>query len=141
MIVYFDTSAVVKLLVEEDGADLARRAWAAADVVAFSLLVEPEARSALAAAARQNRIDAGQAQTAKSELSWRLMRGARIEVTASICARAGDLADQHALRGYDAVHLASAMAAGPELMLASWDRDLRSAAETEGMGLIPAALV
>jgi len=122
-------------------ARISRRAWAAADVAAFSLLVEPEARSALAAAARQNRIEAGQAQTAKSEWSWRLMRGARIEVTTAICARAGDLAEQHALRGYDAVHLASAMAAGPELMLASWDGDLRSAAETEGIELIPATLV
>lgn len=140
MIVYFDTSAVVKLLVEEDGADLARRVWAAADVVAFSLLVEPETRAALAAAARQRRIDARQAHTAKSELSWRLVRGARIEVTGVICAHAGDLAERHALRGYDAVHLASAMAAAPDLMLASWDRDLRSAAETEGLGLIPATL-
>lgn len=139
MIVYFDTSAVVKLLVDEDDAELARRAWVAADEVVFSRLAEPETRAALAAASRRRRIDAGELRTAKSELVWRLVRGVRIDVSSGICAHAGDLAERHALRGYDAVHLASALAAGPELLLASWDHDLRSAAQTEGIGLIPGA--
>lgn len=41
---------------------------------------------------------------------------------------AGELAERHALRGYDAVHLASAIAIDdPDLVMATWDRDLAAA--------------
>lgn len=52
---------------------------------------------------------------------------------------AGDLAEQHALRGYDAVHLASALAlADEELILVSSDRELLDAASTSGIATLPA---
>lgn len=138
MTVYFDTSAIVKLLVAEPGSEIARRVWAIADTVAFSRLAEPEARAALAWARRLRRITPAQHRLSKTELSRRFESGAWIEVSAAICSRAGELAEEHALRGYDAVHLASAIAAGPEIMIATWDRDLRTAARRMRMGLIPA---
>ncbi len=51
---------------------------------------------------------------------------------------AGELADKHALRGYDAVHLASALAAGPGTTFISWDRELRRAASQAGCATAPA---
>jgi len=52
---------------------------------------------------------------------------------------AGDLAERHALRGYDAVHLASALAIGdPGLVIATWDRDLASAALAQTHTVVPA---
>ncbi len=51
---------------------------------------------------------------------------------------AGELAEQHALRGYDAVHLATAMATdAPDLALVTWDHDLGSAALELGITIIP----
>lgn len=51
---------------------------------------------------------------------------------------AGELAEQHALRGYDAVHLATAMATdAPDLALVTWDHDLASAALALGITIIP----
>lgn len=52
---------------------------------------------------------------------------------------AGALAEQHALRGYDAVHLASAIAiADPDLVMATWDRDLAAAATAQHHPVVPA---
>jgi hypothetical protein len=55
--------------------------------------------------------------------------------------RAGQLARTHALRGADAVHLASALAIGdPGLVLAAWDRRLHAGAQAMGLFTAPAQL-
>jgi predicted nucleic acid-binding protein len=52
-----------------------------------------------------------------------------IGLDATLARTAGELAERHALRGYDAVHLASALAIDdPSLVMATWDRDLATAA-------------
>ena len=54
---------------------------------------------------------------------------------------AGHLARTHALRGADAVHLASALAVGdPDLIVAVWDRRLHAGAQAAGCRLAPAKL-
>lgn len=58
-----------------------------------------------------------------------------VDVTTSRVENAGELAEQGALRGYDAVHLATALVSGSEAMLAA-DADLLAAAEAEGLLLI-----
>jgi uncharacterized protein len=46
---------------------------------------------------------------------------------------AGDLAVQHALRGYDAVHLACALQLhGGDILVATWDKALNAAARATG---------
>jgi predicted nucleic acid-binding protein len=53
--------------------------------------------------------------------------------------RARELADERALRGYDAVHLASARALGPgETILVTWDRDRSNTAVGAGLAVAPA---
>jgi predicted nucleic acid-binding protein len=62
-----------------------------------------------------------------------------VGVDAALAQRSGDIADGRALRGYDAVHLASALALGPgETILVTWDRDLSNAAEGAGLAVAPA---
>jgi hypothetical protein len=64
-----------------------------------------------------------------------------VELTAAVERRAGQLARTHALRGADAVHLASALAlADPDLVIAVWDRRLHVGAATAGLYLAPAEL-
>jgi uncharacterized protein len=54
---------------------------------------------------------------------------------------AGQLARSHALRGADAVHLASALAIDdPDLIIAVWDRRLHTGAVTAGLHIAPADL-
>ncbi len=138
-IVYFDSSAFVKLLVEEDGSDIAATLWDGCDAAVSSRLAYPEVRAALAAAGRDHRLDAEGQQQAEAgwEEYWAATRP--VELTAAITTHAGQLAGEHALRGADAVHLASALALGAgEALFAVWDQRLRSGAEMAGVQLAPA---
>lgn len=60
-----------------------------------------------------------------------------IEVTPTLAQAAGDLAEQHGLRGYDAVHLASALVV-PADVLVSADGDLLTVAASVGLHVIDA---
>lgn len=138
-IVYFDSSAFVKLLVEEDGSDIAAALWDGCDAAVSSRLSYCEVRAALAPAGRDHRLelDAQQAEVAWEEY-WAAVRP--VEFTEAVAIHAGQLAGQHALRGADAVHLASALAvSADELLFAAWDQRLRSGVERAGIARAPAA--
>lgn len=140
-LVYFDSSALVKLVVEESGSELAVELWRTCDAAVSSRLAYPEVRAALAAARRGRRIDAPELDDA--ERGWdTLWAGTRpVELTSSVERHAGHLARDHALFGADAVHLASALALrSPDLVVAAWDRRLRSGVAAVGLQLAPAAL-
>lgn len=56
----------------------------------------------------------------------------------SVTQHAGELAHQHALRGADAVHLASLLAVATQSMIfAVWDERLRAGALTAGVRVAP----
>jgi predicted nucleic acid-binding protein len=62
-----------------------------------------------------------------------------VGVDEALARRAGELADERAVRGYDAVHLVSAVALGSgETILVTWDRDLSNAAVGAGLAVAPA---
>ena len=61
-----------------------------------------------------------------------------IGVDWSLAHLAGQLAEQHGLRGYDAVHLATALATNAtDLVLVTWDRNLAHAAAQAGIAVTP----
>jgi len=61
-----------------------------------------------------------------------------VEVTQSIAGLAGELAETRALRGFDALHLASALTiADDELVVATRDDDLARAALAEHLAVSP----
>ncbi len=138
---YFDASAFVKLLVEEPGSELASAVWDGCDAALSSRLSYPEVRAALAAARRNDDLDArgfGQAE-ANWERFWRATRP--VELTAAVERQAGELVREHSLRGADGVHLASALAIGdPALIVVLWDRRLHAGATAAGLGVAPARL-
>lgn len=137
-IVYFDSSAFVKLLVEEDGSALAAALWDGCDAALSSRLAYPEVRAALAAAGRDGRLSPrGQRHAERAwEEYWAATRA--VELTAAVSEHAGRLARVHALRGADAVHLASAMALTTDTVLAVWDRRLHTGTEAAGLRVAPA---
>jgi uncharacterized protein len=135
---YFDSSALVKLVVEEDGSHDVAMLWDGADAVVTSRVAHPEVRAALAAAHRDHRLADTDHTAAKQ--SWRAFHSAlrMVEVTGSLEDRAGHLAETHALSGFDAIHLASALTlADAPVILATWDRRLLDAARTIGLATLP----
>jgi len=136
MIAYFDTSALIPLLVEEPTSASVARLWDDATRVASVRLLYPEARAALAQARRVGRLTSRQLSTAVTGLESLDRQLDHIEVTAHLAARAGELAESAALRGYDAVHLAAAESvADTELVVVAGDLALRSAAHTLGLAI------
>lgn len=133
---YFETSAIMKLVVVEEGSDEAGALWDASDLVITSRLSYPEARAALAAARRARRLSEKELVNAKRALEGRFREIDLIEVTQHVARSAGDLAEQYGLGGYEAVHLASALAFDAEgVVLATWDRELAQAGRDAGFDL------
>lgn len=132
MITYVDTSSLLKLLIDEDGSERVELIWDTSDVLAGSALIVVEARSALAAAERGARLTRSQHREAKEELAALVDELWIVEVTEQLTADAADLAEQDALRGYDAVHLASALMIGAELVTSA-DGALCDAAARRGL--------
>lgn len=107
MTLYLDTSSLVKLYVAEAGSDAVRRLVDDADVVATAAIAYPEARAALARRRREGDLPARAFSAAKRALDDDWPRYLTVDVTAPLCREAGSLAERHALRGYDSVHLAA----------------------------------
>jgi uncharacterized protein len=140
-LIYFDSSAFVKLLAEEAGSDLAADLWDGCDAALSSRLAYPEVRAALAASARNH--DITETELDSVERDWDSYWAATwpVELTAAVERHAGQLAREHALRGADAVHLASVLAIGdPDVIVACWDQRLHSAATAAGCLVAPARL-
>lgn len=127
---------MVKLVVAEKGSELAAELWGSAHPAASSILAYPEGRAALAAARRLDRLGKEEHRAALmvfEELSADLVT---IGVDRKIATRAGGHAEDLGLRGYDAVHLATALELGDEeIVLVTWDRELARAAERVGLGV------
>jgi len=112
--------------------------WATSHRAASSILSYPEGRAALAAARRGERLGADGHSRAREELESLQSELLLVGVDGPLARHAGQLADEFALRGYDAVHLASALALGSATTLISWDRDLKRAAMQSGCAVAPA---
>ncbi len=101
----------------------------------------PRGQSRSAAAHRNNDLDCGgfEQATANWERFW---QGSRpVELTPAVERHAGELVNEHSLRGADAVHLASTLAIGdPALIFAVWDRRLQAEASAAGLGVAPRML-
>jgi predicted nucleic acid-binding protein len=60
-----------------------------------------------------------------------------VGVPDALTQRAGGHAEDLGLRGYDAVHLATAMEIGDEdVVMVTWDADLREAARQMGLAVV-----
>ena len=129
MITYIDTSVLLKLLVDDEvGADAAERLWLDSDFVMCAEIGYAEARAALAMARRMGRLDARGLSTAKDELNTLWAQVDVVPVTTELVLAAGDLAEEEGLCGYDAIHLAAALA-GQADVVATADGQLLAAAQ------------
>jgi predicted nucleic acid-binding protein len=128
VIAYLDTSAFIPLVLAEPTSAECRRLWDDADSVVTSRLLYVESAAALAQARRLDRITDdhhGRAIEAAERL-WTQVDV--IELDGELASQAAALAASHSLRGYDAVHCASALAVqDADLVAAAGDRRLLGA--------------
>lgn len=138
MIAYFDTSAIVPLLILEDGSHAAAQLWDEAVRVVSVSLTLAEGRAALAQAARLGRLSEADLDGAKRQFRVLAEEIDFVETTRPILTTAGDVAEQYQLRAYDAVHLAAALrVADDDLVVVAGDRDLLRAARSAALAVAP----
>ncbi len=135
MITYFDTSILMKLLIDDEAFRAeSGRLWVESDFAVCAEIGYAEARAGLASVRRAKRLTAAGLRTAKAELELLWEQVSVVVVDTELVRAAGDLAEQDALRGYDAVHLAAAIAS-QVTVVASADRQLLEAASGRGFAV------
>lgn len=135
MILYLDTSSLVKAYLDEPCSDDVEAWIDAAEAVATSRVTYPEIASALARRRANGALSSRDVRLSLDDLedSWE-----RYLIVDLAERRAARLAVTHVLRGIDAIHLAAAVtlrdAVGTDgLAFSSFDRRLAQAAAGEGL--------
>lgn len=141
MILYLDTSALVKLYIREAGTDDVISWISAAEFTGTSLLALTEAGAAFSRAVRVGSITEQTGELAVRLLRDQWPRYLKTPINEKVVTRAADLAWTLGLRGYDAIHLASAETwqegSGLPVTLVTYDRQLSAAGMHIGMDVRP----
>ena len=137
MILYLDTSALVKLYVRERGTAAVRRQADDAEAVATSMVAYAEARAAFARLLRERPASRKRHRQRVAQFDRDWDRYAVVELTPAVAHNSGEIAERHGLRGFDAIHLASALwlksAYSGDLAFMAFDRRLVPAAAAAGL--------
>ncbi len=134
MILYLDTSSLVKLYIDEEFSAQLRQVVDDAEVIATSRVAYAEAMAAFARRMREKDLNRETFDQVKNALAEDWPRYAVIEVDEIA---AGRLAAKHGLRGFDAIHLSAALSMlyrprGLQVIFSSFDLKLNAAAQKEG---------
>jgi len=137
MIVYLDTSDLVKLYVEEIGSEEIKGIILEATVVSTSKVAYAEARSAFARKQKEDGFSIARLRKIVEDFNRDWESYFLIEITDGLIKIAGDIAEKHLLRGFYSIHLASAVILKckikSEVYFSSNDTKLNQAARKEGI--------
>jgi predicted nucleic acid-binding protein len=140
MILFCDTSALLKLYIVEAGSEAVKAQVDGAEAVVVCRVAWAEAYAALSRRARETPQDAPVIERAKAALAQDWPRFVVMEIDQTLVERAGDYADTFALRGYDSIQLAAAFETGriaqSPIFFACFDERLNKAARVLGMACL-----
>jgi predicted nucleic acid-binding protein len=142
MILYLDTSALVKLYVEEPGSRAVRALLERAQVVSTSRVAYVEMRAGLARKLHQGELREKEYKRIISDFEKDWKNCFVIEVSEGVAKLGSELVEKHPLRALDALHLASALflreRVRSDVFFSSFDGRLNEAAQAEGLA-VPSA--
>jgi predicted nucleic acid-binding protein len=138
VIAYFDSSSIVKWFFDERFTELAKDIKNRAEIVITSLIALPEVSSAINRAYREGRCAKSEMELVRNEFLRIWPKFQWIRVNEELMQQAGKLIFEHSLRGFDAVHLASALLLKQEggaidLFFSCFDQNLNRAAREKGL--------
>jgi predicted nucleic acid-binding protein len=138
LILFCDTSAVVKLYVHEDGTDTVTERAAASEILAVCRIAWVETMSALARRSREQPRDASTIALARQRFVADWPHYLTLEITQDLVELAGEYSEAFALRAYDSIQLAAAQTLHREMpgevAFACFDSRLAKAAGVLGIG-------
>ena len=137
MILYLDTSALVKLYVEEVYSDQVIKQAGRTEISATSRIAYVETLSGIARKLRDGDMSRKEHEVLLEEFENDWNNFLVIEVTEEICRISGELLRSPLLRAFDAIHLASAVLLRrkikEDVWFSSFDKLLNVAAQAEGL--------
>jgi predicted nucleic acid-binding protein len=141
VIVVWDTAALIKRYITEDGSERVNQAWDDAGQVAASWLAEAEMLAVFARKRREAAIDATLLDQAERNFLIDWPSFIRIEAS-RVSSLLQALHRSYALRGADSIHLATALllrrlAQDDQVHFATADERLAKAATTEKLDVLP----
>ncbi|MFN9630989.1 MAG: type II toxin-antitoxin system VapC family toxin [Cyanobacteriota bacterium] len=141
MILFCDTSALIKLLISEPGSDQMVESSSHAQAIAVCRITWAEAMAGMARRQREDPISGDDIEQARQQLIHRWDQFTIVEVSQRLVETAGRFADVFALRGFDSVQLAAAQELGQSteqpLTFACFDRRLKQAASLLQLEVLP----
>jgi predicted nucleic acid-binding protein len=141
LILYFDSSALVKRYVEEPGSSNVLDWMDDSEVNGTVLVTRAEVAAAITRAVRMQYVSQEDAWQFLDKFHQEWSGFQRLPVTEALVARADALACEQNLGGYDAIHLAAALTWQDLLELpvtvVTYDRELAAAAQASGMRVLP----
>lgn len=144
MILYLDSSALVKRYVQEPGSEEVARALGDAVLTGTVMLTRVEVAAALAKAVRVKALTQDEAWLGLQAFREEWPDLVLLQVTDLLINRADNLAWEEQLRGYDALQLAAAVLwqemMGEQVTFSTFDQQLWAAAQRSGLAPHPASL-
>jgi uncharacterized protein len=144
VIVYADASMLVKRYLVEAGSQQVEKLLAPPTTAGTAIITRAEVSAALSKATRLGALTREDARAALGVFRTQWPDLLRLRLNEALLKRADELAWEHGLRGYDAVHLAAAAAwqsaLDERLTVATYDRQLWLAAQAQDLAVWPAAL-
>jgi predicted nucleic acid-binding protein len=132
---FFDTSALTKRYVEEEGSEQVRSLCAEADSLGVSVLVLPELISTLCRLVRENRLSSEDYQSLKSAVLADLSDADLCDLSQETFEQTLHCLERHPLRTLDALHVGAALVYQPDVFISA-DRRQAEAASREGLAVV-----
>lgn len=140
MILYLDTSALVKLYVEEKYSSLVEQVVSDAEIVATHLIAYIETHAALAKLVREGVISEEEEENIQKEFKKDWPHYMKIGINQELLERASDFTKAFGLKAYDSVHLAAAdlllKTTKENITFGCFDKKLNQAAKIIGFNLV-----
>lgn len=137
MILFCDTSALVKLYIHEQGSETLHQLLQEVEAVAVCRIAWAEAFAAFSRGAREVPEDADTIEMAKTAIAMDWPHFLVLEINQALVTLAGEYADTFALRGYDSIQLAAAAklfkSTQKQVCFACYDARLNKAAKVLGL--------
>jgi len=141
MILYLDTSALLKKYFEEVGSKEIIAKWRQASVIVTSSVAYAEALAAIHRKKREIGFDDDLLEKIRDSFKRDWNSFIRVEVTDELNEWIENLVSRYPLRGFDAIHLASALTVHDKLpenfLFACYDNTLRQASQMIGLETFP----
>jgi predicted nucleic acid-binding protein len=145
MIVYLDTSALLKRYLRETGSDEVNALLEEDHIFGSLAVTQVEMSAAIQKAVRMEIVSPKLAKETWNDFLEDWQSFTRLRVTAATIQQASDIAWKYGLRGYDSLHLAGALLwqenLGMKLTFAVFDHDLWLAGNKAGLEVWPPELV